>query len=210
MGYAFFPSHLSLCSKTYKSSPDASSFSFDLHFWLGRKTTQDEAGTAAYKTVELDDRMLYFVTSFTSGTQFCTDLHGIPLQYREIQNNESSRFLSHFSQFICLDGGVSTGFHHVTQPPELDFQKLYCINLTRASTTGKSNLVVREVPAEASSLIQGDVYVLDKGSRILQLNTRNSAGQERFKAAEFVRNLADNRKHKCEVVVYGKSSIQVT
>ncbi|XP_006462498.1 hypothetical protein AGABI2DRAFT_186399 [Agaricus bisporus var. bisporus H97] len=178
---------------TYKSSPDASSFSFDLHFWLGRKTTQDEAGTAAYKTVELDDH-----------------LHGIPLQYREIQNNESSRFLSHFSQFICLDGGVSTGFHHVTQPPELDFQKLYCINLARASTTGKSNLVVREVPAEASSLIQGDVYVLDKGSRILQLNTRNSVGQERFKAAEFVRNLVDNRKHKCEVVVYDEGGPQAS
>jgi gelsolin len=54
-------------------------------------------------------------------------------------------------------------------------------------------------------LIQGDVYVLDKGSKVSQLNTKTSAGQERFKAAEFVRNLADNRMHKCEVVVYGKT-----
>jgi len=41
---------------TYKKSPDSDVLSYDLHFWLGEETTQDEAGTAAYKTVELDDR----------------------------------------------------------------------------------------------------------------------------------------------------------
>jgi len=40
----------------YKKSPDSDVLSYDLHFWLGEETTQDEAGTAAYKTVELDDR----------------------------------------------------------------------------------------------------------------------------------------------------------
>lgn len=38
-----------------KPDPNSDAVRFDIHFWLGKNTSQDEAGTAAYKTVELDE-----------------------------------------------------------------------------------------------------------------------------------------------------------
>lgn len=173
---------------TYKKTPKAESFSYDLHFWLGENTTQDEAGTAAYKTVELDDH-----------------LHGKPVQYREVQGYETPRFISYFPKLVILKGGVATGFHHVSAPPPLNIKKLYQITHTRVSE-GRSHLVVREVAAQAASLVEGDTYVLDKGSHILQFNTKSSVGQEKYRAAEFVQSLVSQRQGQCEVTVYDEGS----
>jgi gelsolin len=129
------------------------------------------------------------------------DLHGTPVQYREVQGNESNHFLSYFPRFVCLSGGVSTGFHHVEDEPPLDIRKLYRITFTRSAT--RTSLVIREVPAEASSLVAGDAYVLDKGSKVLQYNCKGSVGQEKFKAAEFVQTLIQSRKQ-ATLTVFGR------
>jgi len=169
---------------TYKKTPDAQTLSYDLHFWLGEETSQDEAATAAYKTVELDDH-----------------LKGAPVQYREVQGHESTRFLSYFPSFTCLKGGVASGFHHVSQVPPPTIIKLYHIVSPSSSSAHAKHFIIREVSPNPQSIRYGDVFVLDKGIEVLQFNMKGSSGKERFKAAEFVRSVADSRA-KCPVHVY--------
>jgi len=93
---SFYDGDSYICLNTYKKE-GKEAFYWDVHFWLGTYTTQDEAGTAAYKTVELDDL-----------------LGGAPVQHREVQGHESDLFLSYFKNEIkLLSGGVESGFKHV-------------------------------------------------------------------------------------------------
>ncbi|XP_051148849.1 villin-4-like [Andrographis paniculata] len=147
----------------------------DIHYWLGKDTSQDEAGTAAIKTVELD-----------------AALGGRAVQYREVQGHETEKFLSYFKPCIMPQvGGIASGFKHVEE--EEHQTRLYVCK-------GKHVVRVKEVPFARSTLNHDDVFILDTKSKIFQFNGSNSSIQERAKALEVVQYIKDTyHDGKCEI-----------
>jgi len=156
---------------TYKDPEKKGSFKYNVHFWLGTHTTQDEAGTAAYKTVELD-----------------TLLGDLPVQYRQVQLYETKEFTKLFKKGLTyLDGGVDTGFNHV-KPKE------YKPRLMQFKANGQKGAVrVSQVDMKLGSLNKGDVFLLDNGLELIQWNGDQSSAWERRKALTVVQSIKDDR-----------------
>ncbi|CAI9723175.1 gelsolin 2 [Octopus vulgaris] len=147
---------------------DSEDLKYDVHFWIGKDSSQDEYGTAAYKTVELD-----------------TLLDDKAVQHREVQGRESDLFKSYFEKLIILEGGAETGFRHV-QPENYRPRLLRFVG-------SKKNIEMMEVPKHPSCLNDCDVFILDKGDVIYQMNTPDSNKDERFKALQFLQGLKSER-----------------
>ncbi|XP_068226728.1 gelsolin, cytoplasmic isoform X2 [Palaemon carinicauda] len=126
--------------------------------WLGSESSQDEAGAAAIKTVELDEQ-----------------LGGVPVQHREVENHESSLFLSRFKSGIrYLKGGVASGFHHV-DPDEAYPARLFHVK-------GRRNVRVRQVEASVGAMNKGDCFILDCRDKVYVYMGPSSRRMERLKA----------------------------
>jgi len=157
---------------TYKGGGDH--LLHDIHFWLGLETSQDEAGTAAYKTVELDDF-----------------LKGEPTEHREVQGYESDLFRSYFVKGMqLLHGGVESGFHHVTKPADYKPRLL--------QICGDKHPMCVQVDLTISALNSGDVFVLDAGLHIYQFIGAHSSVLERGKATQIAQGIEDSREGKAE------------
>jgi gelsolin len=119
---------------------------YEIFFWLGSKMTQDEAGTASYKTAELDEF-----------------LRGVATQHREIQQQPSEEFLALFPRLKILSGGVSSGFTHV----DTDAKPKEITTLLRVFKYGQGHsIVVHEVGPTRQSLNESGAFILDKGNKI--------------------------------------------
>ncbi|WP_395241561.1 gelsolin family protein, partial [Salmonella sp. s51933] len=164
----FFSGDSYIILKTYKK-PNTEEFLYDLHFWIGKYSTQDEYGTAAYKTVELD-----------------IFLGDKPVQHREVQGHESASFKSYFKDITVMKGGADTGFRHV-EPTK------YVPRLMHFRRDKRGSVTVKEVACFKETLDSDDVFIFDAGLQIFQWNGNSSNKDERFRALQYVQKLRSER-----------------
>ncbi|CAB1324068.1 unnamed protein product [Coregonus sp. 'balchen'] len=145
--------------------------SYYIHMWLGSESSQDEKGAAAIFTTQLDDF-----------------LGGGPVQFREVQNNESITFLGYFKSGIKYkQGGVASGFQHVVTN-DMNVKRLLHIK-------GRRTIRATEVDMSWSSFNRGDCFIIDLGKDIFQWCGSECNHFERLKASQVAIDVRDNERN---------------
>lgn len=145
--------------------------SYCIHMWLGDECSQDESGAAAIFATQLDDF-----------------LGGGPVQFREVQNNESITFLSYFKSGLKYQkGGVASGFHHVTTN-DMSMKRLLHVK-------GRRAIRATEVQMSWSSFNKGDCFIVDLGKDIYQWCGSECNRFERLKASQVTIDIRDNERN---------------
>jgi len=138
-----------------------------VYFWIGEECSVDEQAVAAIKAVELDNLF-----------------GGLPVQHREAQGFESSRFKAVFPDgLIIKKGGMESGLKKAeTNEHE---PKLFKV-------AGGVRPVMTEVPMAWSSMNHGDVFVLDSGKKIFVWRGAEASGSEKMAAGLIAAKLRDH------------------
>uniref|UniRef100_A0A8C7MDI6 Macrophage-capping protein n=2 Tax=Oncorhynchus kisutch TaxID=8019 RepID=A0A8C7MDI6_ONCKI len=145
--------------------------SYYIHMWMGDECSQDERGAAAIFATQLDDF-----------------LGGGPVQFREVQNNESITFLGYFKSGIKYkQGGVASGFQHVVTN-DMSVKRLLHIK-------GRRTIRATEVVLSWASFNQGDCFIVDLGKDIYQWCGSESNRFERLKASQVAIDIRDNERN---------------
>jgi len=152
---------------------------WDIFFLLGKDCTQDEAGTAAYKTVELDSK-----------------LDGQAHQHREVEGSESKEFHSIFPHMHYMTGGIASGFHHVEKHKQDYVAKLLHVIKEKHSTR------MNHVPLSKDSMNNSGCFILDAGVKIYTYYGSSSNNFERNRAETVAVHMENERDGHAKVTDY--------
>uniref|UniRef100_A0A8C5CGU5 Villin-1 n=1 Tax=Gadus morhua TaxID=8049 RepID=A0A8C5CGU5_GADMO len=148
----------------------SSHFTYDIHYWLGASSSQDEQGAAAFSTTMMDEA-----------------LGGVAIQHRETQRYESDMFRGYFKKgLIYKKGGVASGMKHV-ETNTYDAKRLLHVK-------GRKHVVAGEVDMSWASFNNGDVFILDLGNIIIQWNGPKSNHMERLKGVNLAKDIRDRER----------------
>jgi len=163
----------------------------NIFFWLGAESSLDEKGTAAYKTVELDD---FF--------------NGEPTQHREVMNHESKEFRELFERIEYLEGGVTTGFNPLSP---VEYRKTLIVvrkldkeeKCPKGGEDEKSNQArycLMDLPWSAKSLNKGDCFLI-VGKDLSYWCGRYASPHEKVAAAQMALEGQRSRPHHSDTQV---------
>ncbi len=166
----FFDGDSYIILHTYEKNENQGVLKYHIHMWVGADTSKDEAGTAAYKTVELDDHL---------GRK--------AILFRESQGRESELFLTFFKNKLeILKGGIESGFKKIEAEKHVN-------RLLRVTLKNKVTRVF-EVKLERDSLNSKDCFLLDAGNYLYKWYGKSANHFEKFKAGEVSLALKEARK----------------
>ena len=150
---------------------------YTAYMWVGKDSTVDETGTAAYKIVELDD---FF--------------HGIVDLCYEAQDNESEEFRNLFEQIIIEKGGIESGFKKIEE-------EKWDVRLLRIYLDGKA-VRTEECPLNLSSLTSEDAFILDTGLELFAWRGKDSKPLLKFNTCIICQKIKDARKGRAKYTFY--------
>jgi hypothetical protein len=156
--------------QTRKDENDLSgSFLYDIYFWIGSESSQDEYGVAAYKANELD-----------------VLLGDVPIQHREVQFHESNDFMKSLDNKIrYLDGGIESGFRKIDESTGKMSLPTRLFHVRRDSRVTRCV----QVPAQCDSLNQNDAFILQSSDAVYTWFGESSSPFEKSKAGQVAHNI---------------------
>ncbi|XP_053395012.1 gelsolin-like protein 2 isoform X2 [Mercenaria mercenaria] len=168
---------------SYREGTSAEHLKYDVHYWIGSKSSKDEYDAAAYKTVELK-----------------TFLGNGAVQHREIQGSESELFRSYFEELVTMEGGAESGVRHA-EP--IKYRK----KLLQVSGMG-ADPSITEVPLSKDSLNSDDVFILDAGTTLWQYNGIGASSFEKAWSMEYLLQIEQQRGGHIKSVVVDEHTIR--
>ncbi|XP_034022731.1 advillin [Thalassophryne amazonica] len=147
-----------------------------LYIWQGRHASQDEVAASAFQAVALDQRY-----------------GGQPVQVRVTMGKEPRHFMAIFKgKMVIFEGGTSRKGSSDPEPP---------VRLFQVHGSDLFNTKAIEVPALATSLNSGDVFLLKCQTAIYVWCGKGSSGDERAMAKEVSYVIGRNSQGSTEEIV---------